>query len=140
MNVVAHELSHVPQLGGLHQLTEDTYAAQHAGPNVPAIGVAFALIGLHLRLDLGWSGNAVRATHQYLAAHQRDWPKFDPPSARATLTVAHVSGSPTPLEHASRVRAWAASVWEAWSPEHAAVREWAHRALDDGARARLASA
>jgi len=140
MTVVGHELSHIPQLGALHQLTEDAYSAQHAGARVPAIGMAFALIGLHLALDDGWSGNAVRAAHQFLAARHNEWPHFEPPSTPASLTIAHVAGSPTPEEHASRVRAWSASVWESWSAQHAAVREWADYVLDKAARARLRSA
>ena len=140
MTVVGHELSHIPQLGGLHQLTEDAYGGQHAGPRVPAIGMAFALIGLHLAFDAGWSGNAVRAAHQYLAARHKEWPRFGQPSKPAALTVSHVAGSPTPEAHASRVRAWASSVWESWSAEHAAVREWADEVLDEAARARLRSA
>jgi hypothetical protein len=140
MNVVGHELSHIPQLGGLHQLTEDAYGAQHAGPKVPAIGMAFALIGLHLALDEGWSGNGVRSAHQYIAAHHRDWPRFAAPQIVAGLTIAHVAGSSTPEEHASRVRAWAASVWESWSAEHQAVREWANQVLSQSVRGRLQSA
>jgi hypothetical protein len=140
MTVVGHELTHIPKLGRLHQLTEDAYGAQHAGPRVPAIGMAFALIGLHLVLDAGWSGTAVRAAHQYLAAHYKNWPRFTAPGQPAVLTVAHVAGSPTPEVHASRVRAWAASVWESWSTEHQAVREWANQTLDEAARARLRSA
>ena len=140
MTVVGHELTHIPQLGGFHQLTEDAYAAQHAGPGVPAIGIAFALIGLHLALDEGWSGTGIRAAHQYLAAHHNEWPHFATPSEPAALTVAHVAGSPTPAEHASRVQSWAASVWESWSTEHQAVREWANETLDEAARARLRSA
>jgi hypothetical protein len=140
MTVVGHELSHIPQLGGLHQLTEDAYAAQHAGPRVPPIAMAFALIGLHLALDEGWSGTGVRSAHQYLAAHHKDWPHFAPPREPAALTIADIAGSHTPEEHASRVRAWATSVWESWSTEHLAVREWADQVLDGAARARLRSA
>ena len=58
MRVVGHELGRLSQLGGLHQLTVDAYGAQHAGPRVPAIGVAFGLIGLHLALDQGWTAPA----------------------------------------------------------------------------------
>ena len=58
--VAAHEAAHVVALGRLHQLTVDTYGAQHAGRSAARIGVAFALIGLRLSLDEGWSGEEVR--------------------------------------------------------------------------------
>jgi len=137
MSVVGHEFAYLPQLGGLHQLTVDAYGAQHAGEQVPAIGIAFALIGLHLALDDGWSGTQVRAAHQHLAARGGDWPAFSAPMSRAALTIADVAGSPTPEEHAARVRSWAASVWEAWTQEHARVREWADQALSSAVRARM---
>ena len=140
MTVVGHELGHPSQLGGLHQLTVDAYGAQHAGPRVPRIGVAFGLIGLHLALDEGWTGGAVRAAHQHLAAHQTEWPRFTAPAAPARLTIAHVVGSPTPEEHARRVRDWAASVWQAWSAKQDRVREWANQTLTAAVRARLQSA
>ena len=139
LSVVGHELDHLPQLGGLHQLTLDAYGAQHAGDQVPPIGTAFSLIGLHLALDEGWSGNAVRAAHQHLAANSSTWPRFVRPATRGALTIAHVAGSPTPKDHAQRVRALAASVWEAWSMEHDRVRQWANQALSAADRARLQS-
>lgn len=139
MTVVSHELDHLPQLGGLHQLTLDAYGAQHPGDQVPPIGTAFSLIGLHLALDHRWSGNAVRAAHQHLAKRPTPWPRFTPPATPGALTIGHVAGSPTPEEHAQRVRAWAGSVWEAWSTEHDRVRQWANQALSGADRARLQS-
>src|SRR6266542_3189043 len=51
-----------------HQLAVDAYAAQHAsrdaGGDIPPIGVAYALVGLHLALDRGVPGLRVRAAHQ----------------------------------------------------------------------------
>jgi hypothetical protein len=138
--VVGHELGHLALLGGLHQLTVDAYAAQHVGPQVPAVGVAFALIGLHLALDEGWTGAAVRAAHQHLAAHPSGWPRFSAPRTPGWLTVADVAGSPSPEEHARRARSWAASVWQAWSADHQRVREWANDSLTDAVRGRLRSA
>jgi hypothetical protein len=65
--VIANEMQNVLDLGRFHQLTVDAYGAQHAGEPTPRISTAFALIGLHLALDEGWTGTAVRAAHQYLA-------------------------------------------------------------------------
>ena len=58
--VQGFELGHSELIRDLHQLTVDTYAAQHAprdpGGDVPPIGVAYALAGLHLALDRGVPG------------------------------------------------------------------------------------
>ena len=135
--VMGHEAQHLPALGRFHQLTVDAYGAQHAGVPAPPISTAFALVGLHLALEKGWSGTAIRAAHQALAARHRAWPPFAMPTERGRLTIAHVAASTTPDEHAGRVQAWAASVWEAWSSEHDAVRSWADAALPPDLRERL---
>jgi hypothetical protein len=138
--ILGYEAEHLPQLGRFHQLTVDTYGAQHGGEPSPPISLPFALIGLHLAMDEGWRGDQVRAAHQALARRPSRWPVFTRPAKPGWVTVADVAGAPTPEAHAERVRAWAASVWEAWRGEHSRVRAWADAELPPEARARLRSA
>jgi hypothetical protein len=135
--VAEHESAHIPQLGRFHQLTVDAYGAQHAGSPTPPIGTAFGLLGLHLALDHGWSGTAVRAAHGWLAQRHRSWPTFEPPSNRGKLTVRGVAEAETPEAHAERVQAWAASVWSAWADQHHAVAAWTDAVLPTADRERL---
>ena len=114
--VAAHEAAHVAALGRLHQLTVDTYAAQHAGGSAARIGVAFAVIGLRLSLDEGWSGEEVRDAHQYLGANFKAWPEFAQPAERTWMTVYDVALATSPDERARLVHRWAAEVWAAWEP------------------------
>jgi len=121
--VAGFESQHIVELGRWHQLLVDTYAAQHAGERTPLIGTAFALIGLHLALEVGWDGLAVRDAHRDLARRYRDWPVFVAPGVgrRGALTVLDLALASTPEEHLERLRAWAASVWAVWADSHAAV-------------------
>jgi hypothetical protein len=119
--VAGFESRHVVVLGPWHQLLVDTYAAQHAGERTPLIGTAFALIGLHLALEAGWDGLAVRDAHQDLARRYRAWPAFPAPERRGALTVLDLALASTPEEHVERLRAWATDVWQAWAATHAAV-------------------
>ncbi len=119
--VAGFESQHVTELGQWHQLLADTYAAQHAGERTPAIGTAFALIGLHLALEFGWTGLEVRDAHQRLAAGYREWPAFQAPDRRGELTVLDLALAGTPEEHVQGLRALAAAVWGAWIESHAAV-------------------
>ena len=112
--VAAHEAAHLVVLGRHHQLMVDAYAAQHAGGSAARIGVAFALIGLRLSLDEGWSGDEVRDAHQYLGANFKAWPEFGPPAERTWMTVYDVALATSPDDHARLVRRWAAEVWAAW--------------------------
>jgi hypothetical protein len=132
--VAGYESQHLLELGRWHQLLVDTYAAQHATERSPRIGVGFALIGLHLALDLGWSGLDVRDAHQRLANAYRDWPPFEAPGTRGALTVVDLALASSPADHVERLHAWAASVWDAWRPSHGAVRELVSARLDASSR------
>ncbi len=135
--VLSYETEHQTLLGRYHQLTVDVYGAQHAGAPSPPIATAFGLIGLDLALEHGWSGTAVRATHQFLAQRYSKWPSFRGRLDGPVLTVADVAGATTPDEHASRVQAWARSVWNSWTPEHAQVSSWVEAVLSPEVRDRL---
>jgi hypothetical protein len=120
--VAGYESQHVVELGRWHQLLVDAYAAQHAGERTPPIGIAFALIGLHLALDGGWDGVRVRDAHQRLASASRSWPRFEAPKGRGDLTIFDVAMARSTGEHVERLRTWATAVWTAWAGSHEAVR------------------
>jgi len=51
----------------IHQVAVDAYAAQHAGPGMKSITASFALIGLYLIFEHGYSGKEVQQAHMLLA-------------------------------------------------------------------------
>jgi hypothetical protein len=120
--VAGYELEHLVRLGKWHQLLVDTYAAQHAGPETPLIGTAFALVGLALALEDGWDGLRVRDAHQQMAREFQGWPRFELPPSRGSVTVFDLAMAGSPEAHVERLGVWAADVWAAWSASHAAVR------------------
>ena len=130
--VAGYELEHVAELGRWHQLLVDTYAAQHAGPRTPAIGTAFALIGLQLTLEDGLDGLAVREAHQRLARASRTWPRFELPASRGALTILDLALADSRADHVERLHAWDTDVWAAWSDSQDAVRELARDRLEAG--------
>ncbi len=119
--VVGVEFSHAVLFGQAHQLTVDSYAAQHAGGPHPDKSVGIHLCGLHLVLERGHAPTRVPPLLQRLAAAIETWPHFSPPSETGSLTVFDVALADSPRAHIELVREWAASVWQAWSPHHAAV-------------------
>lgn len=114
----------------LHQHAVDAYAAQHVGAMMRPIGAAFALIGLYLAVERGWTGHVVRQAHQRLAACSRDWPRFTPPRRSGGVTVADVLQMPAGTERERRLRTWSAAVWDAWCEEHERVATLVARFLD----------
>jgi hypothetical protein len=111
-----------PSLAALHQLTVDTYGGQHAGAPTPVIQVTYSLVGLHLALRCGLDGIAVRGVHQRMGKPRPWWPGFDPPADAGALTVVdvlHAGAEAHSVDgHATQLRRWAESVWQAWSARH----------------------
>jgi hypothetical protein len=113
-----------------HQLAVDAYAAQHPGASSKPITTAFALIGLHLVCERGFTGRQVQSAHMQLARRRQEWPRFQSPARRGAVTVADVlaAGGDKRNEALSR---WVRSVWAAWESEHgrvaALVRERLYR-------------
>src|SRR3954447_15408531 len=106
----------------IHQVAVDAYAAQHAGPASKMITIAFALIGLCLLLERGYTGKAVQRAHMRLANRSKRWPSFDPPAHRGSVTVADVLRAVPGSERDTAIMRWATSVWMAWERAHPAVR------------------
>ena len=135
--MVGYEAQHLAQLGRFHQITVDAYAAQHPTTGGSGIGVALALIGLHLALDERWRGDQVRDVHQVLAANATKWPGFDPPLSRGSMTIFDVAMAGSPEAHARLVQGWAADVWAAWSGQRPAVGRLLDERLTRADRARI---
>src|SRR5689334_15098047 len=71
----------------IHQLQVDAYGAQHVIADARPIGPAFALIGLYLACERGYSGRQVQHTHMLLARRSKDWPRFTPPTHAGNVTI-----------------------------------------------------
>ncbi len=115
----------------IHQLAVDTYAAQHVGESSRPIGAAFALIGLYLACDRGYTGRQVQHMHMLLAQRSKTWPRFVPPPHAGDVTVLDVVQAEPGEERDAMLRRWGQSVWDAWRQEHAHVRALFERVMAD---------
>jgi hypothetical protein len=102
----------------IHQHVVDAFAAQHVTSRSRPIGVAFALIGLYLHLERGYTGREVQRAHMHLARTRRAWPAFDPPPERGAVTVIDVLNARPGVERDQAIEEWCSSVWQAWSASH----------------------
>jgi hypothetical protein len=130
-----HELCAYTLLRGdpefIHQHVVDAWMAQTADESTKPIGLTFALVGVHLLVERGFTGRAVQRAHMMLAREKRAWPRFPLPSSRGAMTVADVIAAPEGAERDRAIHAWAASVWQAYRESHGAVeallREFSER-------------
>jgi hypothetical protein len=122
-----HELSYYTLAHGdpafLHQQLVDAYGAQHVRRSKSTIGAAFALAGLFLAIERGFTGRQVQKMHMLMASRSKQWPRFDPPKDAGPLTVADVLAVGPGPGRDEKLMNWCASVWAAWSSEHGRVRE-----------------
>lgn len=105
----------------IHQHVVDTWAAQHADEQTKPIALTFALIGLYLHLERGFTGRQVQKAHMSLARHKRSWPSFALPPDRGAITATQVIAEPEGVERDRAIDAWCASVWKAYRDAHRAV-------------------
>lgn len=105
----------------IHQHVVDAFAAQHADEETKPISLAFALIGLYLHLEKGYSGREVQRAHMRLARRRKKWPMFPLPENRGGLTVFEVMVAPPGPERDAMVEKWCLSVWQAYVDSHGNV-------------------
>ncbi|GHO46433.1 DUF5946 family protein [Ktedonospora formicarum] len=104
----------------IHQLVVDAYAAQHASTAMKPIAITFALAGLYLRYEHNYTGKQVQHAHMLLARTPKNWSHFNPPEAKATITILDILNTPD-SERTATLEAWGKAVWNTWKPEHARI-------------------
>ena len=113
----------------IHQLGVDAYAAQHCGPKMKPITITFALIGLFLTFERGYTGREAQLAHIELGKKRRAWPWFAPPAEKGELTLLDVVPGLSDRNYKARLGAWGDAVWQSWSREHGAISALAAKYL-----------
>ena len=118
-----------PSLGLEPDPKANAYGAQHVRQSKSTIGAAFALAGLYLAIERGFSGRQVQKMHMRMARKSKEWPRFIQPQDVGPLTVADVLAVPPGPRRDEKLMDWCASVWGGWSPQHGRVSEMVDRFL-----------
>jgi hypothetical protein len=105
----------------IHQHVVDAFAAQRADERTKPIGLTFALAGLYLHLEKGFSGRQVQRAHMRMGRHKRQWPGFALPAQRGAVTAIEVMAAPEGAERDKAIDDWCRSVWDAFSAHRQAV-------------------
>ena len=105
----------------IHQHVVDVFAAQQATAETKPIALTFALVGLYLHVEKGFTGRQVQRAHMALARHKRSWPSFSLPADRGPITAVDVMSTPGGRERDEAIDRWCVSVWTAFDESHEAV-------------------
>jgi Family of unknown function (DUF5946) len=111
-----YTLSH-PDPSFIHQHVVDAYAAQYASEKTKAIQLVFALVGLYLYVDKGFTGRKVQKAHMQLAKRRKNWERPPLPRTRGAIGIRDVMAAPAGRGRDLLIREWCVSVWNAWSKE-----------------------
>jgi hypothetical protein len=114
----------------IHQNIVDAYAAQHVDKQTKPIRTVFALIGLYLTLEKGFTGRQVQQMHMRLAKKRRQWPKLPFPKTAIKTTVADVLASTPGAQRDKAIHDWCAAVWAIWQPQRKIIVDLARIELD----------
>ena len=106
----------------VHQHVVDAFAAQNATHDDKPIRLTFALVGLYLHLEHGFTGREVQLAHMKMAKNSKIWPRFTLPDYRGQLDAVTVLSAPD-VERISKIDEWCRSVWEAYSIHRSAIRQ-----------------
>ena len=111
----------------IHENSADAWRAQHADETTKPMAVVFAVMGLYLYLEKGFTGRQVQLAHMRMARRRRSWPRLPLPKKQAHLTVEDVVAvEPGPARDAM-IRQWCAAVWETWRRAGRRSPHWRRR-------------
>lgn len=113
----------------LHQHAVDAHTAQTASDASKPIAVVFALTGLYLYLEKGFTGRQVQKAHMQMARQRRQWPRLPLPAYRGSIRAEDVLlAAPGSLRDAA-IERWCQTVWQSWSHCRGEIVELAKREL-----------
>ena len=109
-----YTLTHPDALRFIHQHAVDAQAAQTADATTKPITVVFALVGLHLLLEQGYTGREVQQAHVALTRYKDKFPHVELPEKRGTMTVDDVLQYPPGPQRDAAITDWCTRVWNAF--------------------------
>ena len=96
------------------QLVVDAHGAQIATAETKPIALVFALVGLFLHVERGFTGLRVQHVHMQLGRKKQQWPTIVLPTHRGEVTALDVLKVPAGPERDAAISQWCRSVWEAY--------------------------
>lgn len=99
----------------------DAWVAQHADAATKPIALTFALAGLYLHVECGFTGRQVQRAHMVMGQRKRLWPAFVLPADRGAVGVIQVLGAAPGRDRDAAIAAWCESVWKAFRENRAAL-------------------
>jgi hypothetical protein len=99
----------------LQHVVDANIAQEAPAVNPPTIGVIFALAGLYLHVEKGFTGAQVQNAHKVMGTFKRSWPNVVWPKERGIMTAQAVMAMRAGPERDDAIHEWCKQVWAAFS-------------------------
>ena len=119
-----YTLAHADQNYFIHQHLVDAHIAQTADANTKQISLVFALVGLYLAVEKGYTGKEVQQAHMQLAKNKNSLPDINLPVKRGDITATDVLKTEAGEDRDRMIKAWCVSVWEAYKDSQKAIVQY----------------
>jgi hypothetical protein len=113
----------------IHQYLVDAYTAQQADETTKPIAVVFALIGLYLHVEKGYTGRQVQRAHMKLAKWPNTWAKPPLPPRNGEITIRDVLAIEPGSARDAMIDRWCEAVWQSWQQSRPQIVAIAQRYL-----------
>ena len=117
-----YTLSHTDSNYFIHQLIVDAYTAQNADENTKTISLVFAVVGLYLLIEKGYTGRQIQEAHITLSKHKEFLPEIELPTKRGGITIINVLDNETNRD--DMIKQWCAAVWEVYKPSKEVIEKY----------------
>lgn len=111
----------------VHQHVVDALCAQDADASTPPMRLVFALAGLYLHVERGYTGRRVQRVHAALAARRPPFPTLSLPASRGALTARDVLAAPAGAPRDAVIDQWCAAIWTAYGPSRHTIVDFVER-------------
>jgi hypothetical protein len=125
-----YTLAHPDKAYFIHQHIVDAFTAQTANDQTKPIGLVFALIGLYLFIEKGYTGRQVQLAHMKIAENKKAWPQHPLPASRGEITAAQVQNTSPGPGRDQMIKAWCTTVWDAYADWHPTIATLAKTELN----------
>lgn len=106
----------------IHQHVVDAFAAQDETSDDKPIRLTFALVGLYLHVERGFTGRDVQLAHMKLGRSKQMWPTFSIPKDRGLIDAAIVLAAPFD-QRDEMIHQWCYSVWKTFSDQRGEMEQ-----------------
>jgi len=103
------------------QLVVDAYGAQIATNETKPIALVFALVGLFLHVEKGFTGLQVQRVHMQLGRKKHQWPAIILPTHRGDITALEMLNVSEGPERDAAISEWCHSVWQAYRDNRSTI-------------------